>query len=98
MKNFITILFNALKPFIQKYGKYLWKIIWFFLSPVFNRLVKRLTDLISQKKNEKPAKEKPVVVPVEKYPVQPLARSVHSTPRRKKTKMSRKTRLNNTKK
>lgn len=89
MKNIIEIVIRALKPFIQKYGKYLWKIIWFFLSPLFNKLVKKLSDWISRKTEEKQKSEPQNVT--KSVPVTVAAnKKCHSTKRRKLIKQRRK--------
>jgi hypothetical protein len=100
MKNLITALINALRPFIQKYGKYIWKVIWFFLSPVFNKLVKRISDWISRKTEEK-KKDENTVPEHPEYSSNPefafkdyfemaKDKKCHSTQRRKLVKQRRK--------
>lgn len=47
-------LFQFLQPFIQKYGKTVFKIGWFFLAPIAERFLKKIT---SKKVSNVPYKE-----------------------------------------
>jgi hypothetical protein len=47
-------LFSFLQPFIQKYGKTILKVGWFFVAPVVERFLKKIT---SRKVSTSPYKE-----------------------------------------